>query len=76
MYFYCFIVILLFSAILFCVILFFCSYFYCFICSSVGLLPPGENPIAVVVVVAVVVVIIIIIIILFYGVENYAYTER
>jgi hypothetical protein len=51
-YLYCFVVILL-----FCVILMFCSYscfvvivvlcIFIFVCTSVGLLPPGESPIAV-----------------------------
>jgi hypothetical protein len=39
--------------LLFCVILLFCSYFvvlcyfYCFVYTSVGVLPPGESPVAV-----------------------------
>jgi hypothetical protein len=42
----------------------FCSYFYCFVCTSVGLLQPGESPVAEVVVVAAAAVIIIIIILI------------
>jgi hypothetical protein len=38
---------------LFCSYFVILCYFYCFVCTSVGLLPPGGNPIAVVVVVVV-----------------------
>jgi hypothetical protein len=37
-------------------------YFYCFVCTTVGLLSPGESRIAVVVVVIIIIIIIIIII--------------
>ena len=69
-YLYCFVVMLM-----FCVILMFCSCFivlciFSFVCTSVGLLPPGESPIVIVVVVVVAAAIIIIIIIILTSVCN------
>jgi hypothetical protein len=59
--------------LIFCVLfvylfLLFCSYFYCTVCTSVGLLPSGEIPIAAAAAAAAAVVIIIIII------YNYVYS--
>jgi hypothetical protein len=55
-YLYCFVVILLFCFVIVVLCIFI------FVCTSVGLLPPGESPIAVVVVVIIIIIIIIIII--------------
>ena len=44
-YLYCFVVILLFCVFMFCSFVILCIYI--FVCTTVGLLPPGESPVRV-----------------------------